>query len=265
MNESADRDTQSKLFADAHANVMNFISGRRGRAVILEMFQLVRSFANEGWHGLSISDDVKFQLCEAMLSGMADSFHRLVFILLDPRWKLFGVCESTSFDSALVKHIVDPLLALMRTCDRCKDVYFAEPWLRRLSDDDERIRSKAHRCLTSVVPTLAVSAVRCEKKHLLGSETRAQKRRGKALACKTLMKVTYSKSVYGGWKRARAIVLAKHCGGKVGKRKFGQALGHFRIQNDRRRTGYSRNAGKLRRRVAGAIVRPINRTRKRSG
>lgn len=259
MNESANPDAQSKLFADAHANVMNFISGRRGRAVILEMFQLVRSFSNEGWNGLSISDDVKFELCEAMLSGMADSYHRLVFIFLDPRWKLFGVCESTSFDSALVKHIVDPLLELVRTCDRCRDVYFAWPWLRRLSDDDVQIRSKAHRCLTSVVPTLPVSAIRCEKKHLLGQETRAQKRRGKALACKTLMKVTYAKSVHGGWKRVREIVFAKHSGGKVGKRKFQHALGHFRIQNDRRRTSQGR------RKVAGATSRKEVATRKRSG
>ena len=113
MNESAEPDEQRKLFADAHANLMNFISGRRGKAVILEMFQLMQSFASAGWDGLSISDDVKCQLCDAMLSGMADSYRRLVFMYLDPRWKLFGVCESATFDSAEVKHIVSILPAVL--------------------------------------------------------------------------------------------------------------------------------------------------------
>ena len=228
VDESAEPAAHSKLFADAHKNVMNFISGRRGKAVILEMFQLVRSFADEGWNGLSISDDVKFELSEAMLAGMADSFHRLVFIYLDPRWKVFGVCESTIFDDALIRHIVAPLLVQMQTCPRCKDLYFAWPWLQRLCHDDVEIRRKAHRCLLSVVPTLPVTAVKCEKKHLLGQETRAQKRRGRALACTTLMKVTYAKSVHGAWKRAREIVLGKHSGGTAGKRKWSQALRSFR-------------------------------------
>ena len=261
VGESAEAAAQSKLFADAHQSVMNFISGRRGNAVLMEMFQLVQSFADEGWSGLSISDDTKFELCDAMLAGMADTFHRLVFIYLDPRWKLFGVCEGTIFDDTLIKHIVDPLLAQMQTCPRCKDLFFAWPWLQRLSHGDVEIRRKAYRCLMSVVPTLPVSAVKCEKKHLLGQETRAQKRRGKALACKTLMKVTFAKSVHGAWKRAREIVFGKHNGGRAGKRKFQSSLATFRVKNDRRQM---RKPGQ-KVKVKGIANRGLAHSRKRSG
>ena len=213
---------------------MNFITGRRGKRVLIEMFQLVQSFTSSGWDGLNISDDCKFELSEAMIAGMADTYHRLVLIFIDPRWQVFGVCEDTVFNSAQVKHKFDPLLFRMQSWPRCKDVSFAWPWIQRLSDPDVQVRRKAHRCLTSLVPCLPVSAVRCEKKHLLGQETRAQKRRGKALSCKVLSKVTYSKSVFGSWKRARNRVISKHLVGDGVKRKFFQMVGSFRVGKSKR-------------------------------
>lgn len=102
-----------------------------------------------------------------------------------------------------------------------------------------------------------VSTAKVGKNHLLGQETRAQKRRGRALQGRTLAKATYAKSVALAAGRLRQQVINKVFGLKVIQRRLAKRMAAFRLGGVARRTKADKDGGRL----AGASAKKVARVR----
>jgi hypothetical protein len=213
-----------------------FVSGENGRAVVKDMTSCFLSYSEGPWHDLDVTSEEKHSSCLAMLCGMGDAWHRLVFTYDQPKYLIFEVCRGGEYDSGRVGLLAGGIRRRSEACSGCVDPFFARPWADRLLDHRPAVARKAHGCLQDVLSCLLVSSARCERKHLLGQETKGARRRGRALQCKTLSKVTYAKSVELAAAKARESVL-KQCVGDSSKlrRSFAQAAASLRVGRWRQR------------------------------
>ena len=81
---------------------------------------------------------------------------------------------------------------------------------------------------------IRVSSAKVEKKHLLGQETHAKKRRGRALSCTTLHKRTYSKFVVRAHTKQHQIAKAASLPSRSAVLMFRSRMGSSNISNMRR-------------------------------
>lgn len=163
---------------------LGIISGQRGEAVLKSMEQLCSDFNSEGWQDLGLTHPEKFDMCGNIIVQICDAYVRLVLYYKQSKFEVFQVCRSADYCKDFVGQVTRNMVSRSEACPTCVDPFFGKQWLSRLQD--VRTASKAHRTLCDMLPTLRVTSVRTEKKHLLGQETRLAKRRGRCLTVKEL-------------------------------------------------------------------------------
>ena len=210
------------------------LSGQQGRRVVKEYSDMLLSFGDHAWSGLMLSHAEKYKVAAGVLLTMASAWRRLVFGYDQPKYKIFAVCQYSNMHHW--RSAAEALRAEVEHCGDCVDPGFTKVWLSRLLSADLHTAKKAQRCLTQMLPCLPVCAAKCERKHLLGQQTRQVKKRGKGFLAQTVSKITYVKSVKKAAARAKEHVVQDVLGNdKKVIRAFGQSMVAFRVGRCRRK------------------------------
>ena len=120
-------------------------------------------------------------------------------------------------DNATTESLLEKLRERARVCQSCVDANM-RVWIGRLSDP--AVRRKALKALGATLAALPIASSGCERKHLLGQESRKTRTRGAALSATELAKRAYQKSVtrmaYSWWASPRmwtpSATSASHAG-----------------------------------------------------
>jgi len=233
---SADPEQSKRLQQDARNKNLAVVSGRQGKQVIIEMTALLLDFAAGSWSQLALSSAQKFAISLSLICSVGDAWHRLVFAYDQPKFQLFNACAGNAYDACLAREVCEPILRSMQTCPDCVDPCFSVPWVRRLHDPRDAVARKAHMALSDIMSAAPVCSARCERKHLLGQDTRTPKRRGRALKIASLSKVTHCKSVSLSARRLRKRVLDDSISDPASRRKLAGGITAFRVGSWRKRS-----------------------------
>lgn len=212
------------------------IFGRRGRQVLKDMVSLLRDFSSGPWAELSLSSSERFNLCLAIVRSMADSWDRFVHSYDQPKFRLFEVCRDAELNDWLLDQCVRPILESHAACPSCVDELFSLKWAQRLMSECRPVALRAHRCLRNMLALAPTSSARCERKHIIGQDTRAARHRGRNLKPKTLAKVTYVRSVaLAAAKRRRRVINDVSGSDPAAKRALSMGLAAMRVGRWRQR------------------------------
>ena len=138
--------TTKELEEKASRKLVNMLTGATGRDAVKQMFDLVRDYKDDAWSSLAFQPpDDRFRTSLAMVSCMGDAWYRLVFVFGQRKYWLLNVCLADEMTASVVDVVVRPVLRRTDECDRCVDIYFAQPWPLRLSNGNPRTRKQSHR------------------------------------------------------------------------------------------------------------------------
>ena len=216
---------------EARAQNWAIISGARGMQVLRDFSALLRSYEAGAWSELSLPKAEKFRISSSIVCCMADAWRRLVWAFEQPKFQVFKAAACEEYSPTLIRQAVEPLANQAEACQGCADLAFGKPWVGRLLDPRGSVARRAHSCLLDMLACMPVSSASCERKHLLGQETKGgPKRRGRALACSTLSQVTYTKSVRKEFERTRQLVMDQVLGSSSSvRRSFEQNLSRLTL------------------------------------
>lgn len=207
------------------------ISGERGNGVCREMAQMLESYSSPLWEGLRLTRVDIFKASSAYLVGMSDAWDRLVFAYAQTKYQLFKVwhIDDANANLDVIRTCLAELIDSAKSCRNRADAHFTRIWLHRLWSDNPRIYKRAIRSIRMVLSILRVNSSKCERKHLLGQETRRMNGRGKALQCMTLSKVTYLKGVVRSAAKTREAVFRSVFGDKEIRKRFFLSVASYKI------------------------------------
>ena len=207
--------------AEAMSANLQMISGDRGRKVLSDMTELLTDFGCEAWRTLGVHAQTQFDACLGLLCACGSVYKRLVFDFGEPKFEVLKVasCSGLLYDdvSTQLSHVCD----LKAKCDLCTDPYFCNIWIDRLMD--RRSCKNAVECMKDMVSSLPLISAKCERKHIIGQETHKVKR-GRALKCHTLSRVTYQTSVRNAARDLRQRVTEEVLPSLTARRAFSQAM-----------------------------------------
>ena len=214
---------------------LDIISGTGGEQILVDIANLLSDYTSGPWAELSLGADDLYKVSSALVKGLGDIWHRLVFKFDQPKFNIFKACSGPSPDASLIDSVVDPILQSHERCDGCVDTSFTLPWAKRLKHARRHVVSKAHRSLRDVLSALPVSSAKCERKHVIGQDLRRFSKRGRTLTCKSLSKMTYCKSVSRAASVLQRRVVQESVGSKAGYRQMMQGAASFRVGRSKRR------------------------------
>lgn len=221
--------------SDAFRRNLKLISGRSGQQVVQEMFDLVKSFSGPVWCDLRASRKLQYDICRQLLVGMTDAWRRLCFYYQQPKFEIFQACAGLEFNHFLARKVGNSILLRSSECPKCIDPLFSLPFAKQLADTSQHVSARAHRCLFRLLSCTKLSSSSCERKHLLGQESRLGRKRGRGLQCESMSKLTYRKSVKQTGDKLREMLLRKHFGSDTeGLRRFSQSLAGLKVFRSRR-------------------------------
>lgn len=222
---------------DARLRNLSIITGMCGRAAVREMTAQLLSFDRGAWVGMKMKLHEKWTLSLSIVCSVADAWRRLVYNFAQPNFELFQVCQEEVWHAPNVMFTVGPLLEQGSSCSQCLDPFSAQ-WLRRLADHRQGVSRRAFACLSDMVACLPVSSSGVERKHLLGQESQGgPKRRGRALRCATLSKVSYQKAVQQAHRKAQLSLQRRTLGSERLMRRFAQGWRGLALSGGRKRSG----------------------------
>ena len=233
LTDTRERDTTRKIREGALKANAAIISGRRGREVVAAFSRLLLDFEHADWAALGLTREEKYRSSWSVLVGLVDGWHRLVFYYAQSKFKIFDSCNTGyEYNEWNVNNVAEQLTDKLNQCQGCVNPYFCVPWLKRLQHPHVRTRRRAHRCLVTLLSMMPVCAGQVERKHLLGQETgHGKRKRGRGLACRSLQKISYIKSVKKRAAEDRKRVTNEVLGtSKYNHIAFGKTLQNLRLR-----------------------------------
>ena len=109
---------------------------------------------------------------------------------LMPRLEILVACADPVYDRAALADRLAPLRQKAQACEKCVDSTFTRPWLHKLQAENAM---KAYFTLHNALAIVPVNGTAVERKHPLGQEVRATRRRGRAPNAKTMGLRVYRK------------------------------------------------------------------------
>ena len=178
---------------DASKHNLDIISRKTAARVLAELSGFLVDYDHEQWataEGLSRA--AKFEAAKLAALAATHAWRRLDELFNLPKYRLLtAVAEAGLHNLDDLEAKLAPLRQAAARCDSCIDKAFTGYWLRRLEGGNRRA---AVAKLKEIVPFLPLSTGLCERKHTLGQEVRAQRRRGRGVKASTISTRTYRKS-----------------------------------------------------------------------
>lgn len=200
-----------KALGDARSAVLAIISRRASWKVQHELTELFRSFRGPAWQQVPLTRNQVFGTCCRALCSLSSIYYRLDFRIDQPKFWILEACGSEYNQQAMDK-VVDGMWQKRLRCRKCFDSSFSDLWLQKLRDPHRQRRS--HAFLHRVLPTMPLVSLDQEMKHLLGTEIRGGRRRGRTLNPANIAKRTYQKQaclrMARQLRRVEKDVLRKH-------------------------------------------------------
>ena len=168
------------------------LPGKQGSVVVADFSKLLSSFDSAEWGKWDLHTSTKADVCNDSLVVVTDAWKRLVFNLDVPKIQLLEVGTIHEGQLGVAQGIARRLQNQCTLCISCVDPHYTQVWVARLLDP--LLAKRAHRAMGDQLAILSPTTIPCERKHLIGQETRPGKR-GLAPDPTTLGKITYRASV----------------------------------------------------------------------
>ena len=195
----------------ARASNMRILSASANERVLADLSKFLHDVESSSWP-VGISRGKKFEgLC--LTACVLGSFFRLVFRSDVPKNKLLVACNGP-YDRDDFRRKLAPLYEMRERCASCVDRSFTGYYLDKCSASDAHCR-RVYSLLHAAIPCFPCSSTSEERKHILGQEVRAKRRRGRAVSAVTLAIKTYRKTVQAEMSRQTKRVQQEVFGGPV--------------------------------------------------
>ena len=215
---AATRAFQDKLDKARKQN-LDILNRTTAQQVQVDLSALLWDLNGAKWAlGLWDSRAAKFEAASLVACAVTNVWKRLDFNMSQPRFRVLAACAG-DFDEAQLDATLTPLREKSLACGNCVDQAFSGYWLRRLLVGSNRRR--AHSSLKAALAVVPLSSALIERKHPLGQEIRAGKRRGRAPTAYALSGRTYRKIVQLDAQRKRLVAVKSVVGDMGCKRAVG--------------------------------------------